>query len=202
VGIILDLQSFLEDQYLYFRLRKISMYTIGHSTRPQDEFIHILKHYGIEELVDIRKIPRSGYNPQYNMESLSAALEGAGIRYRHYPELGGLRKARANSINTGWRSAGFRGFADYMLTPEFERAVSHLIQWGEDHVVAVMCAEAVPWRCHRMLLSDGLLVHGVKVDHIHSLKKAEPHRLTAFAKVDGTQLTYPSADPKQPALPL
>lgn len=178
------------------------IYTIGHSTRPIDEFIRILKHYGVQEVVDIRKIPRSGYNPQYNMESLSKSLEESGIAYRHYPELGGLRKPRANSINAGWRHSGFRGFADYMSTAEFEKALAPLIQWGQDHVTALLCAEAVPWRCHRLLLSDALHVRGVDVHHIHTIKKTEPHRLTRFANVNGTQISYPSEDPEQPALPL
>lgn len=188
--------------YIRTSRERIMIYTIGHSTRPIDEFIKTLQHYGVQEVVDVRKIPRSGYNPQYNMESLSAALAESGIAYRHYPELGGLRKPRPDSINTGWQHSGFRGFADYMATPEFESALATLIHWGDDHVTAVLCAEAVPWRCHRLLLSDALHVRGMEVNHIHTIKKTEPHRLTRFANVDGARLTYPSADPEQPALPL
>jgi len=172
---------------------KPAIFTIGHSTRTQDSFISILQENGITLLVDVRTIPRSRRNPQFNMESLPAPLKKAGIRYLHMPELGGLRHALKDSPNAGWRNASFRGFADYMQTPDFEKSVSSLIALSNKEKIAIMCAEAVPWRCHRSLISDALTVHGIRVEHIMGPGSLRPHELTPFASVRGTRITYPEA---------
>jgi len=165
--------------------------TIGHSTRSIEEFIRILKAHAIEELVDIRTIPRSRHNPQFNRDTLPESLAAAGIEYRHIPALGGLRKPRPDSVNTGWRNASFRGFADYMQTPEFKTALDELITRAKVKRQAIMCAEAVEWRCHRSLIADALTVHDIPVEHIQSATRAKPHRMTPFAKVHRTELVYP-----------
>jgi len=164
--------------------------TIGHSTRPIGEFIAILKAHGIEELVDIRTVPRSRHNPQFNRDELPKSLEEAGIAYRHMPALGGLRRARPDSINTGWRNASFRGYADYMQTREFQDALDELIALAREKRIAIMCAEAVEWRCHRSLVADALVVRGIAVEHIQTASRAKPHRLTPFARVEGTGIVY------------
>jgi uncharacterized protein (DUF488 family) len=176
-----------------------TIYTIGHSTHPIEEFIAILRAYSIERLVDVRTVPRSRHNPQFEQSSLAASLPAAGIEYRHMKALGGLRKARADSINGGWRNASFRGFADYMQTPEFAAAVDALIALAAEKRTVVMCAEAVPWRCHRSLIGDALLVRGVEVVDILSAKQSRPQALTSFAETEGTRIAYP---PPQPGLPL
>lgn len=163
---------------------------IGHSTRSIEEFIKILKAHSIEELVDIRTVPRSRRNPQFNRDALPASLAAAGIEYRHMPGLGGLRHARADSPNTGWRNASFRGYADYMQTPQFEAALDELIALAREKRIAMMCAEAVEWRCHRSLVADALTVRGIEVQHIRGESKAQPHRMTPFARVDGTRIVY------------
>lgn len=165
--------------------------TIGHSTRPLEEFVHLLDAHGIKRLVDVRTVPRSRHNPQFNKDSLPKALRNLGIAYTHMPGLGGLRHPRKDSINLGWRNAGFRGFADYMQTPEFRNALQNLVAVAEKERAAIMCAEAVPWRCHRSLIADALLVRGVRVEEISSLTRTQPHRLTPFAHVFGTEVTYP-----------
>jgi uncharacterized protein (DUF488 family) len=165
--------------------------TIGHSTREIEEFLYLLDAHGVKRLVDVRTVPRSRHNPQFNKESLPRALKGAGIEYTHMPELGGLRHPRKDSANLGWRNAGFRGFADYMQTPEFDQALQKLIAMAEKERVAIMCAEAVPWRCHRSLIADALLVRGLRVEEISSLTRTQPHRLSPFAHVFGTEVTYP-----------
>ncbi len=164
--------------------------TIGHSTREIGEFIDILKAHGIELLVDIRTVPRSRHNPQFNRDSLPASLAEAGIGYEHIAALGGLRRARADSVNTGWRNASFRGYADYMETPEFERALEELIGEAREKPIAIMCAEAVEWRCHRSLVADALAARGIEVQHVHGAGPAKPHRMTPFAHVDGTAIVY------------
>jgi uncharacterized protein (DUF488 family) len=171
--------------------------TIGHSTRAIEEFIAILNAHRIIQLVDIRTIPRSRHNPQFNREILPGSLEVAGIVYRHMPGLGGLRRAQADSINTGWRNASFRGFADYMQTPEFRVNLQELIDLAADRPTAIMCAEAVPWRCHRSLIADALVARGIPVLEILSAAKIQPHSMTPFARVDGTDVTYPK-DGEQP----
>ncbi len=175
------------------------LFTIGHSTRPIDEFLSLLKENGVERLVDIRTIPRSRFNPQFNQKSLSESAPAAGIEYIHLEELGGLRHPRKDSPNKEWKNDGFRGFADYMQTPEFNAAIAKLIDLTRQKPTCIMCAEAVPWRCHRSLVSDALLVRGLVPTHIMSPGKTQPHALTAFAKVRGHNITYP---PKQNSLDL
>ena len=167
--------------------------TIGHSTRPIDEFIELLRKHGVERLVDIRTIPRSRHNPQFNSAALAKSVEDKGIGYVHLKELGGLRHPRGDSINTGWRNASFRGYADYMQTAEFEEALRRLLELCEDKRCAAMCAEAVPWRCHRSLLSDALVARGIPVEHILSGSRRDVHSLTPFARIENGRVTYPEA---------
>jgi len=169
------------------------IFTVGHSTRTLEELVQLLRAHGIRRLVDVRTIPRSRHNPQFNRETLSRALRNRRIAYRHMKALGGLRHARAESPNTGWRNASFRGFADYMQTPEFDEALSKLIDLSADRPTAIMCAEAVPWRCHRSLIADALAVRGVVVRHIYSPASVKPHALTQMARVQGTTVTYPAS---------
>ena len=164
--------------------------TIGHSTHPIGDFIGILQAHGVETLVDIRTIPRSRHNPQFNRDILPEPLRAAGIEYIHMAALGGLRHARRDSVNTGWRNPSFRGFADYMRTPEFVAALDPLIQLARAHPTVMMCSEAVPWRCHRSLIADALIVRGIPVEHIMTAHSRKPHTLTPFAKVDGDKITY------------
>ncbi len=168
----------------------IVVLTIGHSTRPLEDFISMLQAHDVKLLVDVRTVPRSRHNPQFNKESLPESLAAAGIGYEHFAGLGGLRRARRDSPNTGWRNAGFRGYADYMQTPEFQSNLEKLLKKARKKRLAVLCAEAVPWRCHRSLLADALLVRGVKVAHIMGETSAKEHTLTAWATVSGTHITY------------
>jgi uncharacterized protein (DUF488 family) len=172
---------------------------IGHSTRPIEELLELLRAAGARTLADIRTVPRSRANPQYEGPALARALEGAGIRYAWLKSLGGLRKPRKDSPNAAWRNASFRGYADHMATPEFAAGLSELAALARAGPVAVMCAEAVPWRCHRSLLADALLARGVTVEHIAGPGKTRPHRLTPFARVEGREVTYPA--PTGPASP-
>jgi len=174
---------------------QISISTVGHSTHSIDDFIAILETHGVRQLVDVRTMPRSRRVPQFNRESLAAALPASGIVYRHMPGLGGLRHSRRDSINTGWRNASFRGFADYMQTPEFRENLENLIEFAGQSSTAIMCAEAVPWRCHRSLIADALVARGIQVLEILSAKQSRPHALTPFAQVNGSQVTYPAAPP-------
>jgi uncharacterized protein (DUF488 family) len=173
---------------------RTTVLTIGHSTRSVDTFLEMLRAHGVKRLVDVRTIPRSRTNPQFNRESLTQSLAEAGIGYTHAAELGGLRHSRKDSINTGWRNASFRGYADYMQTPEFEAAIESLIEAAKHEQLTIMCAEAVPWRCHRSLIGDALKVRGIAVDDIMSATRTQPHELTSFAKVKGTQIAYPASD--------
>ena len=168
-----------------------TIFTIGHSTHAIEPFLELLKSHGIEQIIDIRTIPKSRRNPQFNSEALAAALDAAGIRYVHLKELGGLRHARRDSINLGWRNASFRGYADYMQSPEFEAGIERAIRLAADRPSALMCAEAVPWRCHRSLVADALVVRGFRVTHIIGSAEPKEHTLTPFARVRGTQVTYP-----------
>lgn len=170
-----------------------AVFTVGHSTRPLADFVDLLQGYAIATLADIRSVPRSRYNPQFNAESLAPALAAAGIAHVAMPGLGGLRKPRRDSLNGGWRNDSFRGYADYMQTAAFETALASLIERARRERVAIMCAEAVPWRCHRSLVGDALLVRGLRVIDILSAKDHRPHALTAFAAVQGTTITYPPA---------
>src|ERR1035437_8994173 len=167
--------------------------TIGHSTRTLEEFIGLLQAHGATRVVDVRTVPRSWHNPQFNKTSLPGSLKKAGLRYVHMPGLGGLRHAKRASINMGWRNASFRGYADYMQTPEFEESLIELIQLANQDRIALMCAEAVPWRCHRSLIADALLVRGIRTEDIMTLTRSPVHTLTPFAEVHGTLLTYPAA---------
>jgi uncharacterized protein (DUF488 family) len=172
------------------------LYTIGHSTRTLDELVEALKKFGVRTLVDIRTIPRSRRVPQFNRDALRRSLPRHGIRYQHLPALGGLRRPRAHSQNTAWRNLSFRGFADYMETPEFFQAVGAVRRLArEAGPVAVMCAEAVPWRCHRSLVADALAARGDRVYHIMGPGRANPHELTPWARVEGTRVTYPGPPP-------
>ena len=177
--------------------RPKAVLTIGHSTRTLEALIELLKAHDVERLVDVRTIPRSSRNPQFNRETIPEALRKAHIGYRHMKELGGLRHPRRDSPNTAWRNASFRGYADYMLEPEFATALDQLIELAAEKRTAVMCAEAVPWRCHRSLIADALLARGIPVEHILGLKRTEPHQFTSFARVEGERVTYPG----EPLLP-
>jgi len=169
------------------------IYSIGHSTRADQEFIELLRLHGIATLADIRTIPGSRRNPQFNREQLSEALQRAGIRYVHLPRLGGLRKSIGEtSPNKAWRNASFRGYADYMLTDDFERGLTELLELAKQERLAMMCAEAVPWRCHRSLVSDALLARGRTVMHITGSSEPSPHGLTPFAVVEDGRVTYPA----------
>ena len=166
--------------------------TIGHSTRRLDEFIALLKAHAVTFVVDVRTIPSSRHNPQFNENSLPDSLKKAGIGYVHMPGFGGLRHAKSDSLNTGWRNTSFRGYADYMQTPEFQKQIEELIQLTKEHRMALMCAEAVPWRCHRSLIGDALTVRGIRTEDIMSISRRQVHALTPFAKVRGTKITYPT----------
>jgi uncharacterized protein (DUF488 family) len=174
------------------------MRTVGHSTLPIDLFLSILKANEVHSLVDIRSIPKSRYNPQFAQENLAPALEAAGIEYRWQRSLGGLRHPRKDSINLGWRVSSFRGYADYMQTPEFQVALDELLAIAGEFGTVIMCAEAVPWRCHRSLVSDALTARSVAVEHIfydaHGNSHRKPHELTSFARLDGTRVWYPKED--------
>ena len=174
-------------------MQPFPIYTVGHSTRAIGEFVAILKAYGIALLVDIRTIPRSRRNPQFNRENLPGSLAQAGIEYHHLPGLGGLRRPRPDSINTAWRNASFRGYADYMQTDAFSSNLEQLIELAAGKPTAIMCAEAVPWRCHRSLVADALAARGIEVVEILSEAKTQPHSMTPFARVDGEQVTYPAS---------
>lgn len=165
--------------------------TIGHSTHKLAEFIGLLQAHGVRCVVDVRTVPRSRHNPQFNKTSLPRTLKKTGINYLHLPGLGGLRHAQRDSPNAGWRNAAFRGFADYMQTPEFAENVAELIRLASQGGIALMCAEAVPWRCHRSLIADALLVRGIRTEHILSTTRRQVHTLTPFAKVEGATITYP-----------
>jgi uncharacterized protein (DUF488 family) len=170
----------------------IRIYTVGHSTRPLAALVGLLRAFDIAVLVDIRTIPRSRHNPQFNREALGASLLSRKLRYTHFPELGGLRGPRSDSPNAGWRNASFRGFADYMLTREFESGLAKLCALTSEGRVALMCAEAVPWLSHRSLVADALTVRGARVEHIIDSGRSISHFVTEFAKVDVTRVTYPS----------
>jgi uncharacterized protein (DUF488 family) len=165
--------------------------TIGHSNRPLETFLELLRSNEISHVLDVRTVPRSRHNPQFNEDALPASLAAVGIGYTHVPGLGGLRHARADSGNTGWHNASFRGYADYMQTPEFAENVDSVVELAGTERCVLMCAEAVPWRCHRSMIGDALLVRGVRVEDIIGPKGRKLHALTPFAVVDGTRITYP-----------
>ena len=171
------------------------IYTIGHSNHTAREFLEILRAFGIKKLIDVRTIPRSRHNPQFDQARLKASLKKAGITYLHIKALGGLRHASKDSRNTAWTNLSFRGYADYMQTEEFQAGLARLLKSTPKKATAIMCAEAVPWRCHRSLIGDALLVRAVSVEDIFSKSNSKPHRLTPWAKVRGRKITYPSPVP-------
>lgn len=166
--------------------------TVGHSTRPLAEFVALLKAHTVARLIDVRTVPRSRHNPQFDRDTLPAALALDGIGYEHVAGLGGFRRTHSRSLNLGWRNLSFRGYADYMQTSEFTERLADLIAGATRERLVLMCAEAVPWRCHRSLIADALLVHGLRVEEILSGTRRQVHALTPFARVSGTVITYPS----------
>ncbi len=168
--------------------------TLGHSTRSADELIEILRAHGIELVVDVRTVPRSRHNPQFDRSVLPRTLKAAGIEYVHEPDLGGLRKPRPDSPHTGWKNASFRGYADHMDTAAFARGLDRLIERSRTRSTAILCAEALPWRCHRSLIADALVARGIEVRHLLSAASADAHRLTPFARVTGTSVLYPGLE--------
>jgi len=174
-------------------VRPLVVFTIGHSTRTIADFIRLLKAHLVQRVIDVRTFPRSRHSPQFNRDQLSPALHRARMHYTHMPGLGGLRRARRDSSNTAWRNASFRGYADYMQTVEFDDNLSRCIALARRERVVLMCAEAVPWRCHRSLIADALIVRGIEAMEITSGIRARPHALTQWARVKGTRVTYPAA---------
>lgn len=170
-----------------------TIWTVGYSTRAIDEFIGLIKSYEIEAVVDVRTVPRSRTNPQFNKDSLEQTLPEAGIEYIHQKDLGGLRNPAKDSVNAAWRNDSFRGFADYMQTPAFEEALAWLIEIAQQKHTAIMCAEILPWRCHRSLIADALLVRGFEVVEIFEVGKSRLHKLTSFAMVKDGKVTYPAS---------
>jgi uncharacterized protein (DUF488 family) len=173
---------------------KPTIYTIGYSTHAVDEFVGMLQAFHIEIVVDVRTIPKSRHNPQFNKDELKKSLRKHNIDYVHLNALGGLRHTTKASINTAWKNASFRGFADYMQTSEFAEGMEQLVGLGREKKVAIMCSEAVPWRCHRSLIGDALLVRNYHVEDIMSSKTTKPHTLTPWAKVKGMKITYPEPE--------
>ena len=174
----------------------LRIYTIGHSTRSIAEFIDLLRLNMVTHVLDVRSIPKSRHNPQFNREELLASLNAAGIAYTHLPGLGGLRHTLKNSPNTGWHNPSFRGYADYMQTAEFTDNMERLVELARIECCVLMCAEAVPWRCHRSLIADALLVRDWTVEDIIDKTHRKPHSMTAFAQVNGTCITYPPGQTK------
>ncbi len=170
---------------------ELTIFTIGHSTRSLEEFAVLLKTYSINLLVDVRTIPRSRHNPQFNKETLPSSLKVQGIKYIHMPEIGGLRRPKHDSLNLAWQNTGFRGYADYMQTKEFADNLLKIMALARENCLALMCAEALPWRCHRSLISDALVVRHVKVQHIIDANSCLNHQLNEMACVEGNQITYP-----------
>jgi uncharacterized protein (DUF488 family) len=173
---------------------EVLMLTIGHSNRTIEELITMLAAHGVDLLADVRSVPRSRHNPQFSQENLPGTLGDAQIEYVHLRALGGLRRPRPDSINTAWRHPSFRGYADYMQSTEFAAGLADLLELNARRRVAIMCAEAVPWRCHRSLIADALTVRGIPVEHIMTAGRADRHKLTSFARVDGVVVTYPSPE--------
>ena len=189
-----DARDLTENFVSRTRIRAVPViFTIGHSTRSMAEFTRLIKAHGIERLIDVRSIPRSRHNPQFNRDKLSPALRRARIHYKHMPGLGGLRRARPDSTNIAWRNASFRGYADYMQTSMFKESLNKCIALAKREQCVLMCAEAVPWRCHRSLIADALVARGIEVREITSGARARLHSLTPWARVTGTKVTYPAA---------
>jgi len=172
------------------------IFTLGHSTLTLEDFVRTLRAHGIRQVVDVRSIPRSRRNPQFNKSSLPRSLEKISLGYVHLPGLGGLRHAKRDSPNAGWRNTSIRGYADYMQTAEFAESLEEAIRLAKQDRIVLMCAEALPWRCHRSLIADALLVRGIRTEDIVSATRRQVHTLTSFAKVGGTTITYPAEDSK------
>lgn len=170
------------------------IFTIGHSTRTLDQLVELLQANQVDLVADVRTVPASRRMPHFAKASLERELPLRGIRYVHVPDLGGLRKPRPDSVNAAWRNGSFRGYADHMQSPEFERGIEELQALAAAHTVAIMCAEAVPWRCHRSLVADALTVRGVEVLHVTGASRPSPHSLTPFARVENGRITYPGPD--------
>ncbi len=183
-------------------MSKTVVLTIGHSTRTLAELVLLLEAYGVTLLVDVRSVPRSRHNPQFNKETLPISLKHYDIRYVHMPEIGGLRHPKHKSTNLAWKNSGFRGYADYMQTQEFTDNLLKIVAFARENRLALMCAEALPWRCHRSLISDALVVRHVKVEHIISKESTINHQLNEMANVEGTKITYPLYTKKTPQLTL
>ena len=179
------------DQTMSTASQPNAIYTVGHSTRPADDFVALLAAHDVRRLIDVRTIPRSRHNPQFSSDRLPNTLQDAGIEYAHMPALGGLRRPSPHSVNFGWRNDSFRGYADYMQTEAFSSALDQLIVLASSAPTAIMCAEAVPWRCHRSLIADALVIRGIEALEIVSTTRTTPHKLTSFARFDGIRLTYP-----------
>jgi uncharacterized protein (DUF488 family) len=177
---------------------QLTIFTIGHSTRTLAEFIDLVKTYGVTLIVDVRTVPRSKHNPQFNKETLPNSLKHHSIKYIHMPEIGGLRRPKHDSINLFWRNSSFRGYADYMQTKEFTDNLLKIIALARENCLALMCAEALPWRCHRSLVSDALVARHVKLQHIISATSCINHALNEAAHVEGTQITYPLFSKESP----
>jgi uncharacterized protein (DUF488 family) len=173
------------------RARPGVVWTIGHSTRTLEELLALLHAHGVTTIADVRRFPRSRRHPHFDTAALGRALPAAGVAYVHLPGLGGFRHARRDSPNTAWRNSSFRGYADYMQTDEFAAHLLALIALAGATPTAIMCAEAVPWRCHRSLIADALVARGIVVRHILGAGRAEVHALNAAARVDGTRVLYP-----------
>jgi uncharacterized protein (DUF488 family) len=170
----------------------LTVFTVGHSTRSISEFLRLLEAHDVRRIADVRSVPRSRHTPQFNEDRLARSLRRAGIAYIHLKKLGGLRHTTKASINLGWHNSSFRGFADYMQTKEFAQGLDQLLAFARKRPTAVMCAEAVPWRCHRSLIADALLIRGIDVRDLFSATNQRPHALTPFAKVRGPTITYPA----------
>lgn len=169
--------------------------TLGHSTRPIEAFLDLLGGHHVSRVIDVRTVPHSRHNPQFDTATLSGTLAAVNIGYAHAPGLGGFRRTTADSPNSGWRNKSFRGYADYMQTADFAENLMGLIDLARRERLALMCAEAVPWRCHRSLIADALIIHGVSTCEIASPTRLRPHKLTPFACVRGTHITYPAETP-------
>jgi len=179
----------------------VTLYTVGHSTRSAEEFVKLLRRHGIERVVDVRAFPGSRRYPHFGRDALRATLGAAGIDYLHAPALGGRRKPRPGAPPTAWRNAGFAAYADYMTTPDFRSAIDELLRAGGERRTAIMCSEAVPWRCHRTMISDAVLARGWDVAHLMD-NGLSPHQMTRWAAFEGDEVRYPADPEEQPSLPL
>lgn len=179
----------------------MTIFTIGHSTRSAEDFIALLRRAGVNRVYDIRTYPGSRRYPHFNAEPLAERLRSEGIEYEHHPELGGRRRPSRDAPPSAWRNEGFRGYAEYMRTPQFRVGLDRLIETSKHKTTAIMCSEAVPWRCHRTMVSDALVARGVHVEHILDAKTS-PHTLTSFAVINEGEVSYPPGELDQKELDL